>query len=174
MTFSALNVAQAIIRRYAENIFLTNLTLNIFLYYSQVESIRRCGHPLFDDPIFGWEAGPVVFSVYAEFREYGHERILKSTDGLYSADDIQLSQIIDHVMEKYGWMTVFDLLEFVQRARSGWAMSKTNSEIWSIDSEDIITSDDVKDYPRYRGSIKEFIDCNKNKWESALTRFGSY
>lgn len=49
---------------------VTNLKLQKLLYYSQAWHVAITGQPLFADPIEAWVHGPVVASVFGEYKNY--------------------------------------------------------------------------------------------------------
>ena len=50
---------------------LTNLKLQKLLYFAQGTFLAEKGQPLFNEPIEAWELGPVVRSVYNNFKSCG-------------------------------------------------------------------------------------------------------
>lgn len=173
-SISAVEVADTIIARYSDEIVLTNLTLNILAYYVQVESLRHREIPLIADGIEVWESGPVEREIYAKFRVFGHQRIRVYAVTSPIICDEQVLGIIDRVISLYGWMTVFDLLNFVQRHLSAWHTARYHQFSAIISRETILASADFYEYPNYRESIKYIIDQEKAKHRKALETFGEY
>lgn len=54
---------------------ITNLKLQKLLYYAQGCYLAIYDKPLFDDPIEAWQHGPVIPSVYHEYKRYGGQGI---------------------------------------------------------------------------------------------------
>lgn len=54
---------------------ITNLHLQKILYYLQAESLVHTGRPLFDGVIEKWRLGPVVPTVYHEYKKFGSQPI---------------------------------------------------------------------------------------------------
>lgn len=54
-----------------EEFDVTPLKLQKLLYYCQGYALALTGKPLFADPIEAWKYGPVVGSVYREYKAYG-------------------------------------------------------------------------------------------------------
>jgi uncharacterized phage-associated protein len=50
---------------------LTNLKLQKLLYYCQINSLKKYKTPLFDDVIEAWDYGPVISSVYKQYKPFG-------------------------------------------------------------------------------------------------------
>jgi uncharacterized phage-associated protein len=54
---------------------VSNMKLQKLLYYAQGQYLARHHEPLFTDPIEAWSHGPVVPSVYHEFKTLGADPI---------------------------------------------------------------------------------------------------
>lgn len=54
---------------------ISNLKMQKMLYYAQGWHLAHFNTPLFDDEIEAWKHGPVVRSVYNEFKKYGKDAI---------------------------------------------------------------------------------------------------
>jgi uncharacterized phage-associated protein len=63
---------------------LSNLKLQKLLYYAQGHYLATAGQPLFDDRIQAWSHGPVVPTVYHEYKKFGRDNIV-----LDDADDFR-------------------------------------------------------------------------------------
>ena len=50
---------------------ISNLKLQKLLYYAQGTSLSILGRPLFADPIINWQHGPVVSTVYHQYKSHG-------------------------------------------------------------------------------------------------------
>ena len=68
---NVLDVAQFMILAAGDESDMTNMKLNKLLYYAQGIHLARTGHPLFRDQIEAWQHGPVVPSVYQQYKEFG-------------------------------------------------------------------------------------------------------
>lgn len=55
----SLQIARRIVAAYSGTCFLTNLKLNLLVYWCQVEALRQSGEPLFTDEISVGQCGPV-------------------------------------------------------------------------------------------------------------------
>lgn len=58
-----------------EDTGISNLKLQKILYYAQGHHLAKTGDPLFDDKICAWAHGPVVESIYHDFKQYGSSNI---------------------------------------------------------------------------------------------------
>ncbi|MCL5771311.1 MAG: DUF4065 domain-containing protein [Actinobacteria bacterium] len=59
-----------------EGDLITNLKMQKLLYYAQAWYLVNFGKTLFDDQILAWSLGPVIKSVYDEFKEFRHTPII--------------------------------------------------------------------------------------------------
>lgn len=59
----------------AENVKVTNLSLNKILYFVHAWYLAKNGKPLIDAKIEAWEYGPVIREVYSEFKSFGADPI---------------------------------------------------------------------------------------------------
>ena len=75
---------------------LTPLKLQKLLYYCQGYSLALTGKPVFEDEIEAWRLGPVVESVYHEYKRYNRKIIPYSS--LESEPDETLKSIIRLVL----------------------------------------------------------------------------
>lgn len=81
---------------------ISNLKLQKLLYYAQGYSLALLGRPLFEDAIQCWTHGPVVASVYHEYKLYGKDFIVPTDTlalSLFNPDEIA---ILTLVANKYG------------------------------------------------------------------------
>lgn len=49
---------------------MTNLKLQMILYYAQTKSLIETGNPVFEDDFEAWRCGPVIRDVYSKFMRY--------------------------------------------------------------------------------------------------------
>lgn len=81
--------------------FLTPLRLQNLLYYIQGWSLALRGNPFFAEPIEAWKYGPVIKSVYEEFRQFGDQPI-PVEEGKEGADLSRKDRgFIDSIWETY-------------------------------------------------------------------------
>ena len=79
MAYKASDIAKLLIKKaeqvsYGEE-FMTNMKLQKMLYYQQGFHLAYFGEPLFDEEIEAWMYGPVVPSVYDEYKSNGKNGI---------------------------------------------------------------------------------------------------
>jgi uncharacterized phage-associated protein len=95
MAYRATDVAKHIISvAYDCGDEITPLKLQKILYYIQGAYLALKDRPVFDDEILAWKLGPVVYSVYSEFKKYEDNAIpLQPKTVLSDADDIFISEV---------------------------------------------------------------------------------
>lgn len=162
----ALAVANTFIAGHGSELMLTNLVLNKLVYYAQVESLRRTGRPLFDDPIQAWQYGPVEEEVYATFSSHGRGRITAPVGQV--ADDAETSRIVAGTVERYGFLTAFDLVAFSHREGSAWRNVYVPGRRREITVEDILASDDGVVLPEKDGTFASNLDDVSRKWPNTF------
>lgn len=136
----ALNVANYIIDNWSDKFEITNLKLNKLVYYSQVESLRKYNHPLFDDIIEAWQYGPVEPGVYRAFSSNGRNCIRKST-GSAILDETS-KNLIDSVMNRLGILSAFDFVTLSHKPDGAWASVYSPNMDNPITPEAILASND--------------------------------
>jgi uncharacterized phage-associated protein len=57
---------------------LTNLKLQKLVYYAQAWAVALLNRPLFEETVEAWAHGPVVESVYQEYKEFGYDTLPRS------------------------------------------------------------------------------------------------
>ena len=73
----------------AENIEITPLKLQKLIYFLYADYLKRSNDELFSERFETWTLGPVVPSVYDEFRSYGKKPI-----ATYASDSLGNSYIV--------------------------------------------------------------------------------
>lgn len=89
---------------------ITHLKLQKLVYYAQGFHLAVYGTPLFDEEIQAWDHGPVVPTLYREYKEYGSAPIpgTNEADSMLPFTDEQLS-LLDDVYEVYGQFSAWKL-----------------------------------------------------------------
>jgi uncharacterized phage-associated protein len=86
---------------------VSNLKLQKLCYYAQGLCSAMRGAPLFRDRIEAWDHGPVVPSLYHQYKQYGSQPIPSVTDftwaDLEHADRQALSDIYDYYAQFSAW-----------------------------------------------------------------------
>lgn len=122
---------------------ITHLKLQKLLYFSQGVSLAEFDRPLFSDSIEAWSYGPVVKSVYEEFKKFGREFIELSISDNEAKDisnkissDYKTKDVLDFVYENYAGYTAWKLVELTHEQGSPWYVTRMKNEgaIGAIDN----------------------------------------
>lgn len=167
--YTAMEIANFIIW-YANSIGRRNLTplkLQKILYYVQGTFLANNNRPLFNEAIQKWQYGPVVPSVYYEFKDYGISHIdrprrtfsfqqslegglgfqFNEFDPTRIMQDVNASNIIIRVIQRLIDMGPFDLVNMTH-----------NEIMWSQDQARILSG--VRDIEYSNQEIAEFFRIN--------------
>lgn len=80
---------------------MTNMKLQKMLYYQQGFHLAYFGTPLFEDDIEAWMYGPVVPSVYEEYKAFGHQGIEPNRKLDFTFDNDIESSLFNEVCKVY-------------------------------------------------------------------------
>jgi len=107
---------------------ITNLKIQKLLYYAQGFHLAMFGSPFFDDEIVNWEHGPVIESLYYEYRHLGANPlpVPPLIDGsMFSEEQINL---IAEVNEVYGQFSAWKLRNLTHE-EAPWKSTERNQII---------------------------------------------
>lgn len=137
MAYSAYAVANAFIRKAKEGRLrnLSPMKLQKLMYYAQAWHLRVTGEPLLDDTFKRWQHGPVIPSIYHEFRAFGYSPIDReattlsmSTNGdvvmhvpTVPEDDQSVWSLVDAIIDRYGKLPATTLSAMTHQPGSAWA-----------------------------------------------------
>jgi uncharacterized phage-associated protein len=125
---------------------ITNLKLQKLLYYAQGWYLATYDVPMFDEPIEAWVHGPVVPSVYDDFKPCGWQPIPKPDA------EVRLSErpafMVNEVIEVYGGMGAYDL-ERLTHQEDPWLKARAGLPL-DEPSRAIISHDSMKEFFRAR------------------------
>ena len=108
-TYRALDVAKYILATVPEDSGISNLKLQKLCYYAQGLCTAMRGTPLFSDRIVAWDHGPVVASLYHEYKPFGANPIPAAKDFDESKIDKADRLALDDVIEYYGQYSAWKL-----------------------------------------------------------------
>lgn len=164
MAYSAIAVANAFIERAkAKGIKdLTPMKLQKLVFYAHAWSLVMSDTPLVKDKVYAWTYGPVIESIYHEFKGHGSTNITtpgtelkwdESPDALIEfkyvtpqipkSDDLSLS-IVDYVLEAYGDQSAIALSNLTHRQGSAWH-TVTEQHVGGEPRNLIIPNDVIRD-----------------------------
>jgi len=93
VSYKADNIAKVLIKKYIDmESPTTHMKLQKMLYYSWIEYYKRTGTYLFKDPIHAWRFGPVIKSVYFDYRIFAGAPITMYKD---------MDEVIDKDTDKF-------------------------------------------------------------------------
>lgn len=125
---SALIVGNNLLKRgFADNIDITPMKLQKMIYLVYKKYYQDTKKSLFSEPFEVWKYGPVVRSVYDEFKTYkanAIKRYAKENDGSVlivnenSSSDFKCA--IDYVWDKYKFYDGIPLSEMTHRKGTAW------------------------------------------------------
>ena len=113
---------------------LTPMQLNKLVYIAHGWVLACLNRPLFDEPVEAWQHGPVVPSLYHEFKHFGAKPITEMS-AMYVPDEnrfitprvkesyTQLVGLLDIVWQIYGRLSGGQLRSLTHTAGSPWAQS---------------------------------------------------
>ncbi|MDR2639005.1 MAG: DUF4065 domain-containing protein [Helicobacteraceae bacterium] len=112
---------------YTAGDLISNLKMQKLVYYAQGFHLALTGERLFDEPIEAWQYGPVVYSLYDAFREFGNGALDLSKLKGYDIDIFsdEQKELLKDVYTEYGQY-------------SAWALKNmTHSELpWKATTND--------------------------------------
>ena len=88
---------------------LSNLSLNKLCYYAQGFHLALHGEPLFDEVIEAWTHGPVVPSVYHQFKKYRDRNIPPQPSFNRRLIPVVARDLLDEVYQVYGQYSAWKL-----------------------------------------------------------------
>lgn len=117
----------------AKGLALSPMKLQKLIYFAHGWTLTLSDQPLIDEPIEAWQYGPVVESLYHEFKDCGNapiERLAtefdlnnfeRYTPVLDNQDKVKVLPIIDKVIEVYGKYSAVQLSNMTHEPDSPWA-----------------------------------------------------
>lgn len=139
----ALRIARRIIASYGDTYFLTNLKLNLLVYWCQVAALRRTGAPLFADTIAVDECGPVVPQVWAAYECFGLRMIRQRDEWQEEPLNDDAEGIVAHVVGECAPLTAVDLLTLSSADDGAWSRARAHGSAY-VSIDDILTSADMR------------------------------
>jgi uncharacterized phage-associated protein len=122
MTYSAKTIANYFISK-AKSESKTDLTpmkLLKLVYVAHGWHLALTGKPLIFESIDAWKYGPVIDSLYHEFKKYKNNPITMLTEAHPIADSDQNIKLLNEVWKKYGNYTGVQLSNWSHEQGSPW------------------------------------------------------
>lgn len=138
MAYSAMAVANAFIKRAKEGRVrdLSPMKLQKLMFYAQSWYLKhRNSAPLMDDTFCRWQYGPVIPSLYHEFKGYGASPItdygnhlstdhggFRITTPVIPDGDTEAWWYVDEVIRVYGGLSGAQLSNMTHQAGTAWSV----------------------------------------------------
>lgn len=127
---SAIDIAHWFINRAKQNAtedsdYITQLKLQKLLFFAQAESLKVNNKTLFNEPMLHWDYGPVVRSVYDEYKDFNKKPIVDAPSVTF---DKETERILERTYAKYGIYTAIYLMELTHNEKS-WKDSEKNKAL---------------------------------------------
>lgn len=139
---SAIVLANNILRRsFEQKIPITPMKLQKLLYFIYRDYLQETGKMLFPERFEVWRYGPVISSVYHEFKQYGSKPITSYSkdsvgDSYIVKEDNILRRIIDDNWERFKDMSGIEMSRLTHLESSAWAKA-VEKRSYFLDDEDI-------------------------------------
>lgn len=113
------------------------MKLQKLVYYAHGWHLAITGKPLIDEPVEAWPYGPVIPSLYHEFKHYGRQPIgslATRFDGVefvapcLSSGDHETAAILSRIWETYGRLTGVQLSNLSHEDGSPWQITWDRAE----------------------------------------------
>lgn len=108
--------------------YISNLKLQKLLYYAQGCFLAVTDRPLFSDSIVAWQHGPVVESVYHQYKCNGANGIPFEDDFDFSKFTAEENDLLEEVYDTFGQYSAWKLRNMTHE-EIPWASTPQNSEI---------------------------------------------
>ncbi|MER0071504.1 type II toxin-antitoxin system antitoxin SocA domain-containing protein [Corynebacterium sp. KPL2850] len=128
MAYSPTMIANNILTRaFAEKAYMSPMKLQKILYFVASEYQKATKRPLLEEPFSTWAYGPVVYSVYDEFRSFSKgniKRYARDARGdvfvIDEEQDIELKIALDRIWDKTKYLGAVKLSEITHSQGSAW------------------------------------------------------
>ena len=120
---------------------LSPMKLQKLVYFAHGCCLALLDRPLLNEPIEAWRYGPVINSLYQEFKKFGNSHLTKKAqiadeDGKLidfpSPTDQNIVALLDKILESYGRYTAFQLSNATHYDGTPWDIT-WNSKLSDID-----------------------------------------
>lgn len=118
---------------------ISQMKLHKLLYFAQGWHLAVREGPLFKEPIEAWQYGPVVPSIWYEFKDFGSrpitskaqrfdaKRMVPFTPKIADADEAT-QRLLDRVWEEYGHLSAVELSQMTHEAETPWSRTRKENE----------------------------------------------
>ncbi|MDN5686449.1 MAG: DUF4065 domain-containing protein [Brachybacterium sp.] len=144
MSFDPSMISNNILKRaFDEDVPVSPMKLQKILYFAASEYAKRTrGRVLLAEQFQPWKFGPVLQSVYGEFKTYGGQQIrryAKDAEGrafiIDEGADPDLASVLDEVWTATRDRTAFNLSQITHAAKSAWWDAWQKSDAYIDDGD---------------------------------------
>ncbi|MGV0753177.1 Panacea domain-containing protein [Empedobacter brevis] len=132
---NALNVSAFFIKK-----GVTPLKLQKLLYYSQVWYFKKFNQLLFEDKIEGWMHGPVVRSIWENFRYIKRSDLIPSYRVNNTTIDYNTFIFLEEVWTAYGHLLGSELIDLTHQEKP-WILSRQNIPNGDYGNNEVLIND---------------------------------
>ncbi|MFD1703365.1 Panacea domain-containing protein [Methylopila henanensis] len=142
---------------------LTPLKLIKLVYIAYGWVLALTGKRLFDEPIQAWQHGPVIPSVYHEFKHYG-KRPIEDKATCFDLDTFDFTVPEIEASDKET-KAILDKVWSAYKMFSGWSLRQKTHEPgtpWSQTYEEGVSDKEIPDTliaPHFKKRIREILDA---------------
>lgn len=149
MAYSALAVSNYFINKsLEEKKSVTPMKLQKLVYYAHGWYLALTKKPLVNEDIQAWDYGPVIKSVFHEFKNFGRKPINSQAEEYFSKEPYSIPEndkdtikLLDKIWELYSPLTAIQLSNSTHQVNSPWHNTYKNSE-----KGQVINESDIKKY----------------------------
>lgn len=153
-----------------EGLDFTNFALNKLAYIAEGWALAQLDESLFDEQIQAWRFGPVIPSVYHEFKRFGNvtipvgERAVHLADGEIEtpypdSNDEKLGQVLDNVWFLYADLTFDSLKKLTHQKGTPWYEAWNDKRGYEGNRDIVITRSAMKKH--FSKKIKQYISISR-------------
>ena len=125
--------------------FVSNLKLQKLVYYAQAWHMAIYDEPLFKEDFQAWIHGPVIPSLYHEYKHFRWQPIVKDANPILPEN---ISNFLDEVVEEYFSCDAYEL-EQMTHAEDPWKQAR-ESLMLDEPSDEIIKKEWIREYYKAR------------------------
>ena len=130
-------------KAWKENIEITSMKLIKLVYIAYGWNlVFNDDQSLFEEKILAWEHGPVITSIYNEFKVFGNRPITKgnyaadfniktgelSSVPIVSEDDSDILKVLNATLDNYKHKNVIHLSKITNEPKSAWSIAYDNGK----------------------------------------------
>ena len=123
---------------------LTPMQLLKLVFFAHGWHLALTGKPLIDEPVQAWDYGPVIPSLYHEFKKYGNNAITANATSIKhlggskfqihcpnvafgsTQDTAYVQRLLAKIWEIYGKLTAFQLSNITHEPNSPWLKARVS------------------------------------------------